>query len=332
MPNPNQITYDKLRERIALLKGWRRDFENWNDTQADDAHAIIQSGLQRVYNCGHKWSFMRPVGSITADAPYATGTVTVAAAANGSTVTLAGGTWPAWAADAVIQIEEGGCYLVVSRTSDSVIVLEGEDITADAGSTFSLARYRYDLETDFGGLDGPLTYDSDNHRHTATVTNEAEIRQRLLDRWRNHYGSDPFLAAVYVRAHDLTTPQTWKLELYPPPQERMILRYRYRSQPNEIDDDNPYPLGGATHSDLLLRAVLAEAELSLNAATREYESRYQEALAASIKLDRNQGSPDFLPGMRNPFNDEYQAHAIGHDTYPYMCPGPVIPEGYEEFF
>ena len=77
---------------------------------------------------------------------YSTGTVV--AADSGNTITLTGGTWPAWAGDAAINIE-GTVYGISSRTSGAVIVADSigdissasnyvlvQSITDDKADTF----------------------------------------------------------------------------------------------------------------------------------------------------------------------------------------------------
>lgn len=332
MPTSLQTNYDQLREAVASLKGWDRNFGNWPAARKDLVDDVIRSGLRRVYSA-HEWNFLRPSGTLELPAPYATGTVTVAEDSAGSIVTLAGGTWPDWAADGILTIEGGGRYLVASRTSNSVIVLEASDVEVTDASEFTLARWRFDLDDDFGGVEGSITYIApDNYRHPIKTVHESDIRLLLDDRYRSYTDSYPQFASVFVRAHDQTTPQTWKLVLYPPASQRLVLHYRYRSQPNAIDADNPYPLGGSMHSELITEAVLAEAEIRLNTVTREHEARYAERLQAAIRLDSDQGAPDSLSVMKQPFNDEFNFDAAGESVYPWMCPGRVIPEGYEDYF
>lgn len=327
-----QLNYDRAREAIALLKGWDINFANWPQNLRDKVDIVIRSGQQRVYNA-HPWSFLRPHGSISCPAPYTTGQIIVAAHEDGSQVLLGGGTWPDWAADGILTIEGGGNYIVSSRTDGTNLVLEDRDVVFSSAVDFTLRQYRYDLPEDFGGLDGPITFSpGETYLQAIRVCHESNVRLMLHDRYRTFESTDPMWAAVYVRQHDLTTPQTWKLIVYPPSNRDLLLTYRYRAQPNAIDDANPYPLGGAMHSETFLEAILAEAEVKFNATTREHEARFQERLAASIALDRNQGSGDFMPAMKQPFNDYFYNEMGGEWTYPWMAPGLTIPEGYEGFF
>lgn len=71
---------------------------------------------------------------------YDTGTVTAAADAGGSIITLALGTWPSWVASGSLTVL-GSIYTVKSRTSDSVIVLDDTGVTIASPVVYTL---RYD--------------------------------------------------------------------------------------------------------------------------------------------------------------------------------------------
>ena len=97
-------------------------------TQASDIMRAIQDGLLYVYN-SHRWSFMRPVVSINTLPAYSTGTVIIDASGN---VTLAGGSFPAYAASSKGQIwvgtsvppyYSGGIYAVGTYNSATSVAL-----------------------------------------------------------------------------------------------------------------------------------------------------------------------------------------------------------------
>jgi hypothetical protein len=95
----------------------------------------------------HIWSFMSQVGKLTIRAPYSTGTVTIVA----GVATLAGGTWPSWAAAGDL-IVSGVRYSVNTRDSNSQITLNDTSVTASAGTSYELIQFYYELASDFGSL------------------------------------------------------------------------------------------------------------------------------------------------------------------------------------
>ena len=95
----------------------------------------------------HHWNYLRRRTQITTNAKYATGTIST----SGTTVTLASGTWPTWAASAQL-IVGNNVYRVASRTSNSVLVLQADryPVTAlAAGTAYTLVQTEYLLPTNW---------------------------------------------------------------------------------------------------------------------------------------------------------------------------------------
>lgn len=107
---------------------------------------------------GFEWPFLKGIDRIHANAAESTGTVTYSHSAK--TLTLSDATWPTWA-----TADYGACvYLddvvsdVVSRTSDTVIVLDsdrnpGADLT---DKSFTIFCRWYPLPNDFLATVGPM--------------------------------------------------------------------------------------------------------------------------------------------------------------------------------
>lgn len=141
------LTYfDQVESLIVSSYGGPQDAE-----QRD-----IRTAIHRAYDeltTIRDWAYYHVHGRIVLQAPYDTGAIT----SSGATVTLAGGTWPSWAATgAYLKIGEEICR-VASRTSGSVIVLDPSvslkaDVTASA---YTLYRSVYPLPSDFRNLDEP---------------------------------------------------------------------------------------------------------------------------------------------------------------------------------
>ena len=116
----------------------------------------IRTAIHRAYDeltTVRDWAYYHVHGRLITDAPYSTGTI----ASSGATVTLTGGTWPAWAATGgYLKVGEQVCR-VASRTSGSVLVLDSSlTLKADvSGSAYTLYRTVYPLPDDFRNLDEP---------------------------------------------------------------------------------------------------------------------------------------------------------------------------------
>jgi hypothetical protein len=281
----------------------------WTSLTTDEQARVTQainSGLRRFYmppvvkidgrDVMHEWSFLKPVTSITTDAPYSTGTITIVA----GTVTLASGTWPTWAADGNLNVSNTS-YTVASRTSDSVIVLDDTTATAAAGTTYSLLHNDYDLPDTFGALEGPLTFYSQSGKAEIRVVSDARIRvlrqtQKVASNW-------PTEAAVRPRDTAGATGQRWELMLWPDPDASYFIQYRYIILMNAlVSSSSEYPVGGMLHSETLLSACLYSAALEIqhDEHTQQYEREWKDRLMASVIHDRRAHTAEWLPYNADP--------------------------------
>lgn len=79
----------------------------------------------------------------TREPEYSTGTVTIAA----GVATLAGGTWPSWAANGTLQLNSN-FYTVNTRDSNTQITLDNTGVTAVAGTNYTLFDVAQDEAVD----------------------------------------------------------------------------------------------------------------------------------------------------------------------------------------
>lgn len=119
-------------------------------SQRDIRRAIVEA-YREIANA-HRWRYLYTVGRINTVAPYSTGTVVYTHSTR--VLTLTTGTWPSWAANGAVLINSV-LYLVESRTSDTVLVLDpvlnpGANV---ASTTYSISRYSYDLPADLVSID-----------------------------------------------------------------------------------------------------------------------------------------------------------------------------------
>lgn len=148
--------------------------------------------------------------------------------------------------------------------------------TAANTSSFLLAA---DFE---GGLEG-LTHSNNSTRRWISRTNEFELRALLSHSYKTGVPEYGALRAVQPSGGDR---MRYEVLLYPVPDDTYTLSYRYATSPDELDDTNPYHLGGAVHSECVLEACLAAAEKVMQPETQPVHlPRFQECLQASIKID-----------------------------------------------
>ena len=95
-----------------------------------------------------QWAWYQTLSSITLQAAYTTGTITLTA--GDATVTLAGGTWPAWTVYGKI-LYDGKWITIATRTDDTGIELTNAWAEATvSGVPLILYRDEYALPTDCG--------------------------------------------------------------------------------------------------------------------------------------------------------------------------------------
>jgi hypothetical protein len=288
------FTYDYLREYVAVHLGWASS--GWGTTQSNQLDRILKRGLGWFYRPKrterdikvHQWTFMRPYTTLTTSASYSTGTVTIV----DGVVTLAGGTFPSWAASGQLTVG-GDSYAVSSRDGDTQATLSDTTVDADAGSAYSLERPTYDLPSDFAAMYGPLTYraGSADCSRAIEITREDILRtMRQLGQWTGR----PRYAAIRVKTHDATLGTRWQITFEPAPNAAYEFGYRYRVAPPMLTSGASYPYGGEEHAETLLSACIAAADLMVNDVRGENYAHWMEMLQASIDLDRSAGAPDFL--------------------------------------
>lgn len=281
-------SYSGLTDRVGhFLFGIRTGFSS---DQLDDIEQCIRDGLHDVYSA-HPWSFFRPISEITTTAPYATGTVSVAA----GVVTLTGGTWPTWAASGILKVSNS-YYEVDSRGSNSQITLEDTSLTVASGTGYELGRPEYDLPTAFEAISGDsevtiqpgasICYPSVKQCHDSTIRKMQQLNP-LFYSWPQFY-------SVRTVQFDATLGSRKRLALYPTPDAAYVLRVPMILRPTMIDETNQYPVGGETLTQVIIEACLAAAERNFDEENKRHTERFMQMLPLSIKADLEKSSPTSL--------------------------------------
>lgn len=278
---------------------------------------MIQSGVRRFVippmlpgqSVAHSWSFLKPTTTLETQDPYSTGTITVV---NG-VATLAGGTWPTWAANGVLNFSARS-YPVTTRDTATQLTLGDLTVDADALTTYSLDQRDYDLPDAFGYLEGNLTYEPNVSGLDIRVTGEGEIR-RLRMRDGTSTGR-PYLAAVRSKAlmaSPVTVGQRQEILFHPAPSAAYVLSYKFHALPDKLNATDVYTYGGMAHAETLLESCLSVAEERENDGSHgPHWNAFMERLAASISFDRRL-RPQYL-GYNGDRSDERELRAFRHET------------------
>ena len=281
----------------------------------------------------HRWSFLHPVTTLTTSAPYSTGTIAYdhSGGANELQITLTTGTWPSWAADGSITILST-TYAVATRTSDSIILLStGDNPGADisSGTSFELGRQDMDLDDDFGGIEGTITYQGQAGKPPINIIGANKILE-LRNRQSVPIRS-PYVAAVRIRdTQTTTTGARWEVMFYPTPDAAYVLTFQYIALVTELDTTDTAPVGGMLHGETIMASIMAVAEAQLEPAPSQFNwvARFERQLEASVRLDMAANTPEFF-GYNADHSDAIHAHhhrsRRGFDVYTVTQAGLRFP-------
>lgn len=287
----------------------------------------IDAGLRRFFTPpkteingrreSHSWSFRWQIASLTLQAAYTTGTVTIV---NG-VVTLAGGTFPSHAANCQLTID-GTDYEVSIRTDGTHLTLVDTTLDADAGTEFSLHQDDYDLPDDFGSLVGEyMTYEpSASIRTRFTVADEGRIRT-LRQSSLSTSGQYPYVAATREKTPVTTDGGRKELLLWPAVTTAALLTIRYFSIPSITAigaAGTEYIPGSTEHSETIMAAVLAAGERLIEDREGTHTQYFLERLEASIDVDRRTNR-----GTDLGYNGDNSRHRRGPRLPRGWSPNPV---------
>lgn len=300
-------SYDSLLERVGHeLFGIRSGFST---DQLTDILQCIRDGLGYVYDA-HNWSFFRPVKDITTTAPYATGTVTVVA----GVVTLAGGTFPSWAVQGILQVSNG-YYSIASRDSGTQVTLNDTSVAVAAGTAFQLGRPEVALDDAFEAIanDSHLTYYPDQNTWYGPVKQRHDQAIRTMQQ-ANPYFCRPCFYSVRTVEFDPTVGSRKRLAFYPVPDAAYVLRVPMILRPVMIDATNQYPVGGETLAQLIIEACLSSVEMDFWEKTDgRHTLMFRAMLPLAIRADQEKSSPSSL-GPDRPHGEGYYS-CVGDSDY-----------------
>lgn len=254
------ITYGELKANIAMILGISRDSADWSTETAADVDRIIRAGRRRFVSA-HDWDFLKEYHDFQVEAPYSTGTITIAA----GVVTLTGGTFPTSAANQMLSVA-GKLYRINTRDSNTQVTLQDTSVAVTAATTYAVYVIRYALPATFSEFIDPPTVEGGHvsELRETLVLPEYEIRRLLsVD---SVYTARPQLFSVFHSqdADDYGIP-TYYLELYPLPDKAYTVRSLVRVN---IDDATGASDGDTichpTFSAALQAATLAQAEVLYN--------------------------------------------------------------------
>ena len=217
-----RVTAWDLAERLNDFTGANPDSKNYRGVRRSVLDAL------REFATLHNWTSLRTYGRIALNADQTAGSVTfdLTGGAYERQLTLAGATWPSWAASGSVRIGEV-IARVDRRISDTVLVLKDPCFIDDAaaGTAYTLYRDIYTLPSDFVASDnavaetcwGPLAF--------------IPYGQWLQRVRRQETVGTPHWWTI---AGDPDRPGRLAMHLYPAPDAAGTLDFMYYKKPREV--------------------------------------------------------------------------------------------------
>jgi len=317
-----------LKSRVGFFLGYGRTVASFTAVQEAEVEEFVQSGVRLVYYptalsadatfAGYEWSWLRPTEVLDIYKPYAIGTVTIVA----GVVTLADGTFPSWAADGELTID-GESYSVDTRDGDAQITLDNLTVTADAGSSYSLAQADYDLPDNFGRMIGRFNFPQDSNLSPVDVVSVGKL---LSMRAGSLMSGSPSFVAIRYKSSTGATGQRQEALFYPDPDDDWTMLYEYEAYSGALSDALPYPLGGMQLAELYTESCLAVAEGRANDEPGVHSKLYESLLVDAIIRDRKRGAKNYGQMGHQDYQLEEGVFRRGYTggTYPLTYRGELI--------
>lgn len=297
------VSLSDLKEAVGRFLGFKDDQTLWSSSEYATVLRVIQRAYRQYLHPtpqssdgrSHEWSWSHPQGTVTVWPSYSVSSsraITGVHSAGLTTLTANTAVFQDSMVGEDIVITTVGTFEIRSVVSATVATVLG-NATA-AALTYSITTTGdYILPDDFGGHDGPLTFDAQQGYVPVDIVSEAQIRTL---RQRVTSSGKPLFSATRPKRHDNSAHQRFYLMLYPTPDGEYDLTYRYVSNRGQLTEASPYPMGMhiASNAELLLEMCLSIAEQDENDEAGLHSAKSQLLLAAAIESDRRNGVPETL--------------------------------------
>lgn len=151
-------------------------------------------------------------------------------------------------------------------------------------ATLSLSNtdWDYDLPSTFGGVFTEVTHQVGDAQRRLKIVDEHTIRSLQA---KDNQTATPLYVASRPKAVVLTAEQAFEAIFYPTPDASYTLEYRFKVNHAALSTTNKYPLGTRSHSQTIVLACLAVAEMMEHRAPAGMYDAFIRQLQASLQLD-----------------------------------------------
>lgn len=149
-------------------------------------------------------------------------------------------------------------------------------------------KYEYDLPSDYGGIEGFITYRAGGNVHYPDIEIKGEHHVRSLQQASIKANGRPTVAGVRQKEGVQESGTKYEILFWPVPDDAYVLEYRYRVTPGY---DLSVIHGGDAHFQTVLEAMKAAADTIQKRKQRPHDQLFMERLTASVLLDEQLDSP-----------------------------------------
>ena len=178
-----------------------------------------------------------------------------------------------------------------------------------------------DLPAKVGRVVGGFFYDEDYHRRSIVQVSEEAYQASIS---RSETTGSPRICRVRTRGGPALTGQRYEVAWWPIPDAAYVFTYRYEAYDGPLADDNPYPLGGMRHSELMLESCLAVAEQRANDERGLHTNEFERLLRAAIQHDRRLGAQHYGRMGHHEEEEVVPRHGDTGGTYPITYKGSSV--------
>lgn len=255
-----------------------RMMKNASGTEADLlATQAVDDALEAI-SLARKWPYYQGDSAgmparINLQTAYTTGTITVA---NGSsTVTLATGTWPTWAASGEININGIWCPILTRDSATQLTLRAAYQGTAQTAATYTLVQVAYSLPTDLQRLD--VIVDDKNRPWRSTPVGMATLQTT-----KSAFKYGQTTPSIHAVSKD-------KLWVWPYPTAATLLNVLYYRRPAKLASGSDTADWDPMHEVVLRRAIDFQCALRTDCVAGtvdECRNNYFEALDLAWAADK----------------------------------------------
>ena len=148
----------------------------------------------------------------------------------------------------------------------------------------------YLLPDGMGNVSGQLHFAPSEQLRSVVIVPFGEIQ---MMRRREAFGAPRFAAVVATNRFG-GKGQMKRLHLYPTPDKAYALSFRAEADCGRLDAEaNPYPLGGAAYSEMVMESCLAVAEQRINDEAGIHTQKFNEFIQGAADRDSRSGVQEF---------------------------------------